>query len=111
MVIAEDDDTYQPESPPEQLQEGLCPRWRSKQQPEKVLFCGWRRGELGISCVSRLVLCCVAQAWPAVQRWSRAWVICCVKSWSGKKIAGCKAWICNMLLCTHYASPVTVPVS
>ena len=56
MVIAEDDDTYQPESPPEQLPEGSCPRWRSKQQPEKVLFCGWRRGEPSTSCICRLVL-------------------------------------------------------
>ena len=45
MVIAEDDDTYQPQPPPKHIQEGSCPRWRSKQQPEKVLFCGWRRGD------------------------------------------------------------------
>ena len=44
IVIAEDDDTYKPEPPWRET--GLCPLplWEeTEQQPEKILFTGWRR--------------------------------------------------------------------
>lgn len=40
IVLAEDDDTYKPHPAPKGVDGGSCPEWRSKRQPEKVLFCG-----------------------------------------------------------------------
>eukprot|EP00210_Caulerpa_lentillifera_P003101 g2963.t1 len=42
IVIAEDEDTYQPQTPPN-LDPGECPEWGRERLQEKILFCGWRR--------------------------------------------------------------------
>lgn len=43
LVIAEDDDTYAPDTIPE-VRRGLCPKITDPPKyPEKILFCGWRR--------------------------------------------------------------------
>ncbi|KAK9820268.1 hypothetical protein WJX72_008313 [[Myrmecia] bisecta] len=43
IVLAEDDDTYQPSLPVPAVQAGRCPNWSAQVLPERILFCGWRR--------------------------------------------------------------------
>ncbi|GMH39161.1 hypothetical protein BSKO_07059 [Bryopsis sp. KO-2023] len=42
LVLAEDDDTYQP-GPYVKANAGERPQWEWPRSPEKILFCGWRR--------------------------------------------------------------------
>ena len=43
LVLAEDDDTYEPAEQPAGVQPGAMPLWRAQDTKERVLFCGWRR--------------------------------------------------------------------
>ncbi|KAL5990808.1 hypothetical protein ACLOJK_011712 [Asimina triloba] len=43
LVIAEDDDTYSPATPPMVKDESFIDIARPTRKPQKILFCGWRR--------------------------------------------------------------------
>lgn len=43
IVLAEDDDTYEPGEPGQYEIKAGCPDWKPKRRTERILFLGWRR--------------------------------------------------------------------